>query len=147
MDSPHLLSLAERVEAASGPDRELDCLIAVAAAGYYMLPPKWEGGPIGYGYRDKEGTEIHPGHGGDQLVKRYTASIDAAMTLVDAEWFWRVGHDGEGADPGLFRADVGEPVSFGFVRAVATTPALALCAAALKARASQSHSQTERGEA
>ena len=77
-----LLELAEQVEAATGPDRELDCLIAVAALGFFEVAPRWEGGPIGYGYINKDGERIEPGHGGDQLVRKFTASLDAAMTLV-----------------------------------------------------------------
>lgn len=86
-----LSELLERVKAATGPDRELDCEIAIAVDGYFTLPPRWDGGPIGYGYVDADGTLIHPGHGGDQLVKRYTASIDAALALVERclpEWWW-----------------------------------------------------------
>jgi len=78
-----LLDLIARLERAEGPDRELDCQIAVAVDGFYELPPKWEGGPVGYGYTDAEGTPIHPGHGGDQLVRRYTSSIDAAVSLAE----------------------------------------------------------------
>ena len=79
-----LSSLIARLDKAEGPDRELDCQIAVAVDGFYELPPKWEGGPVGYGYTDAEGTPIHPGHGGDQLVRRYTSSIDAAVSLAES---------------------------------------------------------------
>lgn len=136
MDSPHLLSLAERVETASGPSLVLDRDIALTQYPDARALPN-----------NDARISVWDGNGRTQLtVKPYTASLDAAMTLVDAEWFWRVGHDGEGADPSMFRADIGDPISFGFVKAIAATPALALCAAALRAL-SQSHSQTERGEA
>lgn len=78
-----LSELIEQVQQATGPDRELDCLIAVHCAGFFELPPRWEGDPAGYGYIDAEGTHIHPGHGGDQLVRRYTASLDAISTLIE----------------------------------------------------------------
>ena len=78
-----LTSLIEKLEKAERPDRELDCQIAVAVDGFYELPPKWDEGPVGYGYIDAEGTPIHPGHGGDQLVRRYTSSIDAAVSLAE----------------------------------------------------------------
>jgi len=74
--------LVERVAAATGPDQELDCRIAVALDGFFEIEPKWDGGPIGYGYVNDEGTRIEPGHGGAQLVHRYTASIDDAVALV-----------------------------------------------------------------
>jgi hypothetical protein len=74
------------------------------------------------------------------FLPNYTASIDAALTLVPDgdDVFWRLGHDGGGADPGAFKAQVlvcrlAHPAE-GFV-AVADRPALALCAAALRARA------------
>jgi hypothetical protein len=66
-------------------------------------------------------------------LARFTTSIDAALTLVAAECFWRVGHDGEGPDPGDFLAVV---LSNGTAfRGVASTAALAVCIATLKARA------------
>jgi hypothetical protein len=126
-----LLELADACEAAEGPDRELDCAIAVSAANFFEIPPRYDGGPIGYGYHDAKGAEIHPGHGGDQMVPAYTASIDAAMTLVP-----------EGCDVTLDRekgfgaALVFDTLGVDTIGAArATTPALALCAASLRARA------------
>jgi len=71
----------------------------------------------------------------------YTTSLDSAVTLVPGsdDAFWRVGHDGEGPDPSLFKAQVllCESVSDYCANstAVAETPAAALTAAALRARA------------
>lgn len=125
--------LIERIEAASGPDREIDCAIGVAIGRFFTLPPKWEGGPVGYGYRGADGEERHPGHGGDQLVPRYTESVDAALTLVPEGRSWEL------------TQVVSEGISIAFIwnmfeagegdSAEAATPALALCAAALKSRA------------
>ena len=81
-DRETLLSLARRCERATGPDRELDCAIVVAALRFFPLPAKYEGGPIGYGFI-RNGMEVHPGHGGDQLVRNFTKSLDAAMSLAD----------------------------------------------------------------
>lgn len=66
-------------------------------------------------------------------VLEYTTSLDAALTLVPNGWGWHVRHDNDGnyghcLYPGL-------NVSPG--AAVAATPPLALCLAALKARAAQ----------
>lgn len=81
MNRDELLALADRVEALTGPDREVDAAIAVAALGWFTIPPRYEGDKVGYGYIDADGVRVHPGHGGDQMVPRLTASLDAAMTL------------------------------------------------------------------
>jgi hypothetical protein len=131
--------LIERIEAGGGPDRVIDGWIWAIIKGDdpYVVgnePGRFPQKAI-MGTRLDVMRELDSKDGADYIgAPPFTASIDAALKLVEADWFWRVGHDGEGADPSLFRADVGEPVSFGFVRAVAATPALALCAAALRAR-------------
>lgn len=74
----------------------------------------------------------------DDVQPDYTASLDAAVTLVPGsdDVFWRLGHDGEGPDPSVFRAEI-LVCSANIPGSVARsgTSALALCAAALKARA------------
>lgn len=80
-----LEKLIERV-AVGGPDREIDAMIGVAIGRFFEIPPKWDGGPVGYGYIDSDGAEVRPGNGGKQLVPFYTSSIDAAMTLVPRGW-------------------------------------------------------------
>lgn len=134
-----LLSLADRCEAATGPDRGLDAVIAVAVGGYFTIPPKWEGGPLSYGYVNADGEEVHPGQGGDQLVKPYTASLDAAMTLVpqteqEATDIQRLLRDGKWSAFAKVSCIDDRGWSYGD-KAYAATPALALCAAALRARA------------
>lgn len=133
-DKQALLALADRCEQATGADRELDVAIAVAACGFFVAEPRWEGGPTGYGYVDAEGSRVEPGHGGMQLVRKFTRSLDAAMTLIDAECFWRLGHDGEGPDPSLFEARVFDPMQMDRpALATAATPTLAITAACLRA--------------
>lgn len=97
-----LMKLAERVEALSGPDRAVDWELHVFD------------GLVGVGMYG-----AHP---------HYTASLDAAMTLVPEGVVFDVGwlHDMSQA-----RGCVA-----GKKAAYAATPALALCAAALRARAS-----------
>lgn len=124
-----LLELAARCEAAAGADRELDAAIAVAALGFFEIEPKWEGGPVGYGYIDADGCPVHPGHGGDQLVKEFTASLDAAMELAKD-----FGGQVTFFKDGTAKAFLWQPYPMA-VEAKAATPALALTAAALKARA------------
>lgn len=105
-----LVELAKRVEALDGPQFAIEREVWLAIGAPGSRPPN------------------------------YTASLDAAMTLLDDDWFWRVGNDGEGADPSLYRADIGHPVPekvMAFQRATAATPALALTAAALRALAAQ----------
>ena len=119
-----LLELAERCARATGPDWKLDLAIFEAAD-----PEAYRGSVLGAYHRADRVTP-----------PSYTASLDAAMTLVplgqqfgcgskdatDRAWAWA----------GQF--------SEGDYIANAATPALALCAAALRARASISHH--EQGE-
>jgi hypothetical protein len=94
MSADKLLELASRCEQATGPDRELDAAIALEACGFYIAAPRYEGDPVAYGYTDKDGIRVEPGHGGMQLVPNFTASLDAAMSLVpegagiNLERFW-----------------------------------------------------------
>lgn len=123
-DRAVLLELAERVER-DGPNYATECDIEKAV----------------FGASDGlyHGT-VRIGMGGPRPPRKFTTAVDAALLLLPDgdDVFWRVGHDGEGPDPSLFRADVllcrlASPTD-GFVER-ARTPALALCAAALRARA------------
>lgn len=70
-----LLDLAARCEAAEGPDRELDCAID-ALLGWRQMPnPTHAGGLIDMMIGPDGKTER-------RTVPAYTASLDAAMTLV-----------------------------------------------------------------
>lgn len=114
--------LIERLETATGPDRELDAAIA-----------RWIGFEVQYS------TEINPQpciwDGG--YVEPYTASLDAALKLAPEGYGFK-------ADCGL---GFGHSFTVGHVGAnklydrpegwgKAATPALALCIAALYARTS-----------
>lgn len=112
-----LSELAARVEAATGPDRELDARITVALDGL----GEW-------GELRRSGYAIQ-----DFKAPPYTASLDAAMTLVPEGWFInRLNEDiGERRfESTLYRrkpplnGKEGSGASF----------ALALCAAALRSR-------------
>jgi hypothetical protein len=119
--SKELLELAERCEKATGPDRGLDKAIAAVVHLKQLTyqSPEW--------IKDPE----------------FTASLDAAMTLVPEGALWKVDHgitwsDEQSTSNGRnYRAGVG----IGDVPAKwsdgvsAASPAFALCAAALKARA------------
>jgi hypothetical protein len=105
-----LSDLAERCEKATGPDYRLDNEIAAAVG---RSPPH---GSIE--------TYIEGQHG-----RWFTASLDAAMTLVPEGFDWIIGHTNSGL---TIHAEVGG--RGGEYQRFAATPALALCAAALRAR-------------
>jgi hypothetical protein len=121
-----LLELAERCEKATGPDRELDAAIAcyapICQADYVLSAnPSKRRGMV---------TRHFDGGGhGTFVCNSYTASLDAAMTLAN-------GYGGEVTffKDGTAKAFLWQPYPMA-IEAKAATPALALCAAALKARA------------
>lgn len=132
-----LQSLIARVEAATGPSEQLDIDIAVAAS---MVPPKME----------KTFTSPRAWRGIYDnrywFAPEYTASIDAALTLVP---------EGQGMKLDKYWiASVDRPIWHAAVTSPSKNPnvivgsdynevwdcrtlALALCAAALRARAAQ----------
>jgi hypothetical protein len=130
--------LAARCEAATGPDRFLDALIKQATSpddrvlfhpGSVRDRKEAEWGvlcdfPVETFSADPEGIAMHI------HAHPYTASIDAAMMLVPEGYDWIIGRTNEGL---TIHAEVGgrggDYMRFG------STPALALCAAALRARA------------
>lgn len=128
-----LSELIARVEAATEGSRELDALIAVAVDGFFIDGEDPWGRPK-YCYLDEDGAQISPGQGHDMLVRRYTTSVDAALALIERVLrgaVWRVGFD---PDDGSIRAEI-VGAAPDCVRSTANhdSPALALCAAALRA--------------
>lgn len=139
-----LMELAAKVEAAACGDRVLDCEIAVALReAPYTAPwatkfPDWRVQSL-QGYTRAEVWD------GDRLVGHwhsfapYSASLDAAMTLVPAnadaagESFRLEAYNSSGVLAPHVRASAWVA---GAPRIYAATPALALTAAALRARAS-----------
>jgi hypothetical protein len=119
MDAAHdLEALAKRCEAAAGPDRELDAEIA-ATAGLRVVD---EGHPLGRCCYDRNGISI--------VLPRYTASLDAAMTLVP-EGMWGTLEFGKRSRCKLGRFGELKPLPN---EAFAYTAAQALAAASLRAR-------------
>lgn len=137
-----LLALAAQIEAADGPSRELDAQIAVAIR-YF---------PVGVGFVWKHDlTPNSPeigrvecltkfGTGGPHYkAPTFTASIDEALTLVPEGLVWNVMTDfGLPGRARLWGEIPAGAVPDRGVSADGNTPALALCAAALKARAGAS---------
>ena len=128
--SGELLALADRCEKATGPDRDIDCWIENRLDLAKFVPDR--PAPHGGGWLDKR---VEP--------KPYTASLDAAMTLVPEGCFWsmpglvqplwdaRINHH-----DGLICLPLSQPCA---------TPALALCAAALRAQATNNTISEETG--
>ena len=111
-----LNNLAESCEKATGPDRELDVAIAKALGLEHGKASGWA--------NDENGDYWVI----DECAAPFTASLDAAMTLIpEDECFELSSYD--------IYARVGSPGKF--FGAGGATPALALVAAALKSRAGQ----------
>jgi hypothetical protein len=134
------LELVERCEQATGPDRELDASIFKAL-----------GAPVPFQFFNKlvaltfdEAEQCYFAPIGDMRVRyeppTYTASLDAAMTLVPEGMMFCVTNVGvdHPTKPDLSRSSaiVGKPDDPKRGYNTGATPALALCAAALRARAS-----------
>jgi len=109
MNVADLMELAERVEAAAGPNYALEVDITRKLFGKMAA------------------------------IKPYTASLDAAMMLVPEGWSWTVDAVGRAS---CFAPN--EPKPWPRTGGLATTPALALCAAALRARANSNQMTVER---
>ena len=127
-DRATLLALAERCEQAAGPNNGLDAEIALA---------------IGYTH-ERRGTERAcwwRTPAGQQLAyvgyknhpPFFTGSLDAAVTLVPEGWIYELGRGESGTSRSLCRMSDELGIWTGW--AVAATAALAICAAALRARA------------
>jgi hypothetical protein len=127
------MTLPTRIEQAEGPSSELDWLIAE----YLGEVPEHTIREIGFDYvwyrkasewtlwraKDSEGRSVET-----WTPKPRTSSIDAALTLVGEGWGWSIYHNGEAA---VHRPIGGKHIA---LDAVAATPAMALCAAALRAK-------------
>lgn len=139
--------LIEKLEKATGPDRELDAHVwssvcKVADFGPFTLA---EGCRAGFDPQDDGSVKLFiygPGDAGPNYVARerslkFTSSVDAALTLVPEGFPWEVGSD---QCTGSFSTvctltkdrkhiETNERGDSGFA-----SPAIALCIAALRAR-------------
>lgn len=144
-----LLDLAARVEGLDGPSREVDAAIkqALFAPSGFVRQSSINGNWCIYetGYNGKERLVERPRamRHEDWQNDKYTASLDAAMQLVPAGWcktvadYWCYGKETPPyfADCGDLEALKAEKKDAIIVEAFANTPATALTAAALRARA------------
>jgi hypothetical protein len=146
-----LLELAERCEQATGPDRDLDRAIELSLPG--RLPHPYDGGGPAGVWANVISGEGHPDYAPGQGYSSpdYTASIDTAMKLVPeceagGQW-WNLNH---GTSTSCAKVRIyyfqssryDEKPPREFEGKLCVTPALALCAAALRARASTSPTTT-----
>lgn len=126
--------LIAKLEALDGPSREVDAEIATAVDGYVTQPNKGWPEKIDYGRAHPDGYVIWPGHGFDQLVPKYTASLDAAVALVERVlpgWDWAVSNLGEdGCEGNVWKHGWHDDT---VIRGFHNHPTIALLIAALKA--------------
>jgi len=134
MTRAEVLALADRAEKATGPDRELDADIS-RALGWFQKPVTMR-----YANPDAVVTEHYWTFEGDSrgawsttAPHLFTASLDAAMTLVPEGWQVEMVIRDEGAAAQLF--DTIRGPSEPWIRKMSATPALALTAACLRALA------------
>jgi hypothetical protein len=148
-DPATLLALAKRCEQAAGPDRELDAEIEACLTGRVTHPHA-----PGYTLekQDAEWKLARLAESGfissaRRPARPYTASLDAAVTLVPEGYYWQVAngkrnHSEPQACADLFVAHGPNRGDMSFT-VDAATPALALCAAALRARAAMAQPSSD----
>lgn len=135
-DTQALELLAARVEAATGADRKLDaeirCAVFAPPSAFVKQSP-YNGASCIYvvGFDGKVLLWEPRGLSQEQHLGSFTASLDAAMTLVPPPAKWSITSSGEDES---WQAWVWLEGGSGPERRTAATPALALTAAALRAR-------------
>ena len=132
MGDSDIQRLVERIEGASGPDRELDCDIALAVDGGEIIWLSANGTMDQYPARKYE-SSMHVGGFGKAPVPCYSSSMDAAISIVPKGRMWRCDFwPARHADKQIGSAFVA--IDGETCHGDARTSALALCAAALRAR-------------
>lgn len=159
MTKATLLELADRVEKASGPDRDVDLAIHLALfpkgeIADLMRYPRGFDGREGYAWDiqgacvlfEKRTADGRCPHNGGIPLPPFTASLDAAMTLVpegyaaDTQQHYRTkDYPSEYLDRAWARLESFDG-QFSSGGVIAVTLPLALAAAALRARAQQESS-------
>ena len=127
-DRATLEALLARVLEGEGPDRELDGEIALTLGGWER---KWCANELPSGWYWRRGVFSWTAEG-DGYPSNYSASLDAALTLVPEGWRWWVNSSGY-ARLWLPGKDGQAPQAIAYCEHRATPPR-ALIAASLKAR-------------
>lgn len=125
MSKAALLELAERVEKASGPDRELDALICIAIDDR----PSWASSGKLISQRLGH-VSVHP-YGDNWSANIYTSSLDAAKALAPDGMSWAAGDLNEDDVAWCCLTDANGIDFCG----TAESPTLATVSASLRARA------------
>jgi hypothetical protein len=131
--------LIERLQSATGPVRELDGLIYGYLNGLKRNDCTFILEIDGERFQFEHPTERHPVGPAALYVRgykvpEYTASLDAAVKLVPDDMPWDIGGNTACPYATVWNADKTCPHER--YQVLADTPALALCIAALRARAS-----------
>jgi hypothetical protein len=134
--SAGLLDLAARCEAAGKPSKALNREIALAVGWVRQTPSEARRSNPAWFHPDdcRDGHVLMDSLHGTTMWREpldYTASLDAAMTLVPDGWHFSLHANG---------GDLSRAAVYGFAPkpddwCYGATPAVALCAAALRARA------------
>lgn len=140
MTRAELLALAERIEAAPGPDRALDVEIALACG-----VVRERDGNVFYGHKQHSVVvlerDYYDREGDAPELEHFTASTDATSALVKPWWLYMVRELWDGlrkAGYATITMYADDPRMFVTERAaVAATPALAMNSAVLKAMAEE----------
>lgn len=130
-----LLELAERIEAATGPDRELDALILIELEhpSYRLMTME---DAVTFPDTYATGKIVERVDGGWYKAPAYTGSMDAAAALIPSGLLWTM----DSWSTHQWSAGIWRHRGWLFTPDVdrqSRTPALALCAAALRARSIQ----------
>jgi hypothetical protein len=142
-----LSALADEIERLDGPSREMDARIC-AAFGISIDQPNTDGllGDRWVRVSDDElRVEFGTFYEGENhcIASRkplpVTASLDAALTLLDPRAMWAVVKMEEGPLARLCWPQPNGGFLGGYIESRAATPELALCAAALRARSENHH--------
>jgi len=141
-----MISLAERCEAARLPNKALNREVARAVGWGYQTPSEARrSNPAWFHPSDcRDGKPVIDSLHGTDVWREpldYLGSLDAAMTLVPTTedgWGWAIRYYSElsrKAYAEVWIRDDADPETGDYLKSTGATPALALCAASLRARA------------
>lgn len=121
--------LAARCETAEGPDRALDAAIARAIRWDQDETGEWHAAGVFF----NDGTIRRTSYAVD--LPAFTASVDCALTLVSDGMWWLIGKGRTRPDEPLYGVQILDGERVVAEAETEASAALAICAAALRARA------------